>query len=368
MKAERGAVIAALQFRQAERGPACIHTQDEAAFPEADMKTIADTQATAKAGGYQGARVIAMTECATIPSLFFDPADILRNGHMVLSAEMAGKILKSCRYELQTRDQTAGGKDHIRVLSEIMRSGRWQAKSQIAFARIGGKLVLINGHHRLEAQALSGCDIEWDIVIYDCASMDDVADLYYIFDTNVRVRTVQNILSAGDVQARLGLSKEQARALYRCIPLLQANFDFTRCNRNIVEDRIIDRRIERMAEFAEEARRHDSAIKPAPIALKRKLRSQGAMSVALIAFRHHPDRADDFWRGVAEGADLRKGDARLTYLRMMANDSNGRIETEEHARAAAVAWNAFFLGNKLQIIKIVLKNKFFIAGTPIRSE
>lgn len=355
-------------MRQAERGPACIHTQDEAAFPEANMKTIADTQATAKAGGYQGAQVVAMNECVTTTPLFFDPVSILRNGHMVLSAVMAERILKACRYEHQVRDLTAGGKDHIRVLSESMKSGRWQPKSQLAFARINGKLILVNGHHRLGAQALSGCDIEWDIVIYDCASMDDIAELYYVFDTNVRVRTPQNILSAGDVPARLGLAKEQTRALYRCIPLLQSDFDFTRCNRNVVEDRLVDRRIERMAEFAEEARRHDSAIKSAPLALKKKLRSQGAMSVALIVFRHYPDLADDFWRGVAEGADLRKGDARLAYLRILVNDSSGRIETEEHARAAAVAWNAFYVGKNLQIVKIVLGNKFFIAGTPIRSE
>lgn len=84
-----------------------------------------------------------------------------------------------------------------------------------------------------------------------------------------------------------------------------------------------------------------------------------------MAFRHQPETAVSFWQGLSDNDGLRKGDARHTYLRLLSEPDGGRSTAENGARSAAVAWNAFFEGRQLTMIR-VMPGKFRIAGTVIR--
>lgn len=296
----------------------------------------------------------------------FEPSRLLHDGFVRLSAHDAGLLIERCRYERQTRDLTSGGKKHVRVLTDIMQRGAWRPKDKLDFAKVDGKYIVINGHHRLTAQAASGVDIEWTVVIHECADATAVADLYYSFDTNLRIRSNHNILAATGVAEEMGLASMAAEALYRAVPLIEANFDFGLAARDPVIDRVIDRRLERMRAFQREALAFDKAIEHAPAVLKKRLRGQGPMAVAMMAFKHQPDHAAEFWSGLAENDGLRKGDARHTYLRLLNSDGGaGGATAEVGARAAATAWNAFFEGRQIMIIKSA-GGKIRIAGTPIR--
>lgn len=296
----------------------------------------------------------------------FDPSRVLHDGFVLLSAHDAGLLLDKCRYERQVRDLTVGGKKHVRVLADIMKRGAWRAKDKLDFAKVGSAYVLVNGHHRLTAQAVSGVDIEWTVVIHDCSDMGAVADLYYSFDTNLRIRSNHNILAATGIAEEMGMLPMAAEALYRAVPLIEANFDFSVAARDPIMERVIDRRLERMRSFQREALAFDKAITLAPATVKKRLRAQGPMAVALMAFRHQADLAADFWTGLAENDGLRKGDARHTYLRLLTSEiGNGGPTAEAGARAAATAWNAFFEGRQITIIKSS-SGKIRIAGTPIR--
>ena len=296
----------------------------------------------------------------------FDPSRLLHDGFVLLSAHDAGLLLDNCRYDRQVRDLTVGGKKHARVLADIMKRGAWRSKDKLDFALVGGKYVLLNGHHRLTAQAMSGADIEWTVVIHPCADMTGVADLYYSFDTNLRIRSNHNILAATGIAEEMGLAAMAAEALYRAVPLIEANFDFSAASRDPVIERVIDRRMERMRSFQAEALAFDKAISGASPVIKKRLRAQGPFSVALMAFRHQREIAADFWAGVSDNDGLRKGDARHTYLRYLtAEIGNGRLSAEAGARAAATAWNAFFEGRQITMIKSA-GGKLRIAGTPIR--
>lgn len=320
-----------------------------------------------KAGGNKKVNPIrSFFELGAATQQIFDPSRILHDGFVRLDAQDAGRLLEKCRYERQVRDLTVGGKKHIRVLADIMKRGAWRPKDKLDFAKIGPAYVLVNGHHRLTAQAISGSDIVWTVVIHDCVDMAAVADLYYSFDTNLRIRSNHNILAATGIAEEMGLLPMAAEALFRAVPLIEAGFDFSMAARDPVMERVIDRRLERMRSFQSEALAFDAAIASAAQPVKKRLRGQGPMAVALMAFRHQKELAADFWSGVAENDGLRKGDARHTYLRLLTSEIGvGGPTAEAGARSAATAWNAFFEGRQISIIKSA-GGKIRIAGTPIR--
>lgn len=290
---------------------------------------------------------------------------ILRDGFVTLSASQAAIVIRECRYERQHRDLTAGGKTHIGVLADIMRRNQWRKKDKLDFASIDGRLVILNGHHRLSAQAVSGATIEWTVVIHPCATEADLAALYYTFDTNQRARTNANILEAARLAEDIGVNRTAAEALWRAVPLLAAEFDFARTARDPLADRVIDRRLSSAHLYAAEIRLWADATGDAPAVVKKRLASQGALAVALTAYRFQRSRADEFYRGVAGNDGLRKGDPRHTYLRTMMADAGRPGDSRHTAGFAARAWNAWYAGKELHALKIVDSGKFRIAGTPI---
>lgn len=295
----------------------------------------------------------------------FDPAKILRNAFITLTAKDAADIISACRYARQVRDLTAGGKDHARVLADIMKRGQWRPKDKLDFALLNGKYILINGHHRLTAQAMAGADIQWTVVIHDCVTEQDVSDLYYSFDTNLRIRSNANIIAATDIANIMGVTATTAEALYRAVPLIEADFDFSATARDPIMQRVIDRRLERMRSLQKEIRAWECATKGAPVIVKRRLSTQGALAVSLMTFRHQPNMAEQFWRGVAENDGLRKGDPRHTYLRVLNAEIGGKTSTSEGpARGAATCWNAFYGRRQITMCKTG-DGPLRIAGTPI---
>jgi hypothetical protein len=295
----------------------------------------------------------------------FEPGKLLRNAFITFTSQQARELLKACRYSGQARDLTAGGKDHIRVLVDIMKRGRWRAKDKIDFAHFNGAYILLNGHHRLSAQVEAGVEVEWTIVIHECSSEDEVSALYFTFDTNQRPRTRANIIAATGIAGLIGISATTADALFRAVPLIETDFDFSRAARDVVTDRVIDRRLERMKSFQKEVCAWERNTKDAPKLVKRRLSTQGSFAVALMTFRHQPNMAEQFWRGVAENDGLRKGDPRHTYLRVLNSEIGAKTATSEGpARAAATCWNAFYARRQITMCKLG-DGDLRISGTPI---
>lgn len=291
-------------------------------------------------------------------------ADIVREGFLRLPAAHAGLILRECRYSRQTRDLRAGGQNQIKVLADIMRRGQWRSRDQLDFCLLGTTLILLNGHHRLAAQAACGATIDWSIVIHRCASEEDVERLFYSFDTNVRIRSNATILSAANAADLLGVTATTAEALYRTAPLLAANFDFAKAAIDPVVTRVVDRRIEIMKSVQGEALLWEEAVKNAPKLIKKRLRTQGALAVALITLRHARVRALGFWHGVAENDGLHKGDPRHTYLTAL-NTESVAGSAQHTARQAATAWNKWYADKPLYLIRYSEDSPLRIAGTPI---
>lgn len=290
---------------------------------------------------------------------------LVQEGARTWSASEAALILDACRYP-QTRDLRVAGEDHKRVLAEIMRRGGWRTKDVIVFARMPeGRLLLLNGHHRLGGQALSGQTIEWMVVIHDCRTVEEAESLYYSFDTNVRMRTNETILSAVGFHEKLGVSKSFAEAGYRAAPFIASGFHFGKMGRDPLMNRIIDRRLETVMEYARELRLYEGAIINAPPTVKRRLMGAATAAVAMATLRYQPEKAFAFWNGIAENDGLAKGDPRHTYLTTVVNAPRGGTAVLA-ACLAALAWRHFYNGAKVYQLRVYETNQPVIAGTPFK--
>lgn len=293
------------------------------------------------------------------------PLNFVREGLLTLSSAQAAMLIRDCRYKHQSRDLTAGGVSHIRILADMMRGNRWRRGEKIDFAKLGDKLIVVNGHHRLTASAKSGVTISWLAVVHECSSEAEVDELYCTFDTNIRIRHASNILGALDLAARIGITKSTATRLYNAVPLINSGFKFSTRNDDILAQSI-DLRAQYCTSLQREIIAWENATKPATPLVRTQLFTRGALAVAMLAFKHQPKIAAEFWGGVSRDSGLEVGDPRHTYLRYLRFEFDNRNKSADaQARYAATAWNAFYAGNTIKQMRYSDALPIKISGTPV---
>lgn len=293
--------------------------------------------------------------------------EFLHEGFVPLSAEQAAAVIENCRYERQ-RDETRSP-EHISVLAEQMRRGYWLPKSQIDFARLDDKLILVNGHHRMRAQMDADQTILWSIVIHPCETIEDVRKLYYRFDTNVRARSGQNILNGIAFDEVSGLSKSVGTALWRAVPIISAGLRVggrDKREEQVYSRRMTDDRIAKAMELLSEAGELEAIFKAAPIHIKTKLLTGGIFAFALTTMQAMPDKAREFWTGVCDGALLRRHDPRMAFVHYILTQNMRSGMVNSQVVAAARCWNAYLDAKAMQFVRVTPSSVVAIKGTDIK--
>jgi hypothetical protein len=285
--------------------------------------------------------------------------DFLTEGVTRLSPLEMNRVIQNCGYDHQRNIN----EQHVSVLADLMRRGRWQSKSQIDFAVLNGRYILINGYHRAYAQVRSGKTVTWSIALHDAKTEADLRSLYYAFDTNLRPRGSRDILKAAEFADVTGLSAEIADALYRAVPYISGKFATNPKNKNFLVDKQVDRRLEVASEYAKAAARFAAATEGMLGGRRSKFKAAAVVAVAVITFRFQSETAWQFWTGVAQNDGLKRGDPRLA----LCNDMMTRRATGASVAAfapAIIAWNAYFNERPLQLIKVLDTFEPIIDGTP----
>lgn len=283
---------------------------------------------------------------------------LVREGRVSVSPVLARRVLVSANYERQRPVSPS----HVAFLADEMRRGSFLPGTQIAFARHAGKLVLVNGQHRLNAQIEADEDVEYQVVIHDAASDADVHRLYYRHDRGGRQRSDAQVLASVGVAEGHGITKTLARAVFQAMPLIANGF----LRPNFAEEpslRNDDLRLEMCKPWWGIAHTYEQLIAPAPRLVQKKLTSSQAVAVALVTLKHQPARASDFWCGIAKDDGLRRNDPRKALLIDLANREWSR-RSSDGAVVTSLAWNAFYTGRPLSQIKIVNGASVRILGTP----
>jgi hypothetical protein len=252
---------------------------------------------------------------------------------------------------------------------ENLRRGYWTDFSQITFARLpGGKLILVNGYHRISAICEYGQPALFNIVVVDCADESDVGSLYARFDRHgiQRIRTTNQALNAVDLAGRLGVKKIIAEAIFNAVPIINNHMSVpTRADEmSTVEMAIIDVRCDVAHEFEREAKLIDAAMEGGRWQIKKRVLSGSVAAVMIQTFRYCPDKAAVFWARVVANDGLRQGSPENTFVEALLNRSFGG-RGNGLMIAAALAWNAFYYNKSIGALKVGAVNKLRILGTPV---
>ena len=292
------------------------------------------------------------------------PLNFIREGFVTFTPAQAALVLRECRYDRQ-RDETRA-QAHIAALAEQMRRGLWLPKTQIDFARVGGRMVLVNGHHRMHAQIAAANNILWNVVVHDCANDAEVAALYWKFDTTIRKRSASNILDGIGFADDIGVSRTTARALWGAVPILALGLKMYRYQSDgaSVGAMLPDERQEFARGYAPETVMADEMLRLAPPAVRKRMLVPSRFCMMLATLRHAPDTGRTFWRGLCEDDGLAKGDPRKTLLQDIQVRPNKPGLQAQHMMAIARAWNAYYEGRLTMTLKVT-GNAVPVAGTPL---
>lgn len=294
------------------------------------------------------------------PALELPLSVLMREGRKVIGPKLAERILKQAHYDGQRKTYD----HHVTLLADMMRRSTWTAGSQIAFAKVGDRLFLVNGRHRMHAVLASQRDVEFQVLVVDAADMAGVAALYYHFDVATRVRGTAEILNAVGAAEEHHVSRGMAKGLYSAVGYIENGLIIPSYLQNPIRARSVDHRLAAARPWWVFGAQYEEVIKPADGRVRRKLLRPGTMAVGLVTLRYQPERAMAFWDGVARNDGLRRGDPRHTFLADLANRPGNSGTHLQTTIVPAAAWNAWFDGKTIGHIKVTASMVPKVHGTP----
>lgn len=281
---------------------------------------------------------------------------ILVNGLVAITPELAHRVILECGYDRQRGVRSL----HVSALAMQMRRKEWTPGTQIHFARMpDGWLRLIDGQHRLHAVIEANTTVEFQLLTTDCKTEEEIRRLYRRHDRLAVRRTVEDMMRSEGLPEAHGLSAYVARGVFNAALIIASGFSFS--HRTAKADPYLYRSDEARLRLCEPfwvfAEHYAEAISGAQNRIRKHFVSGPIMAVGLITLRDQEAKADAFWRGIANNDGLLRDDPRATYLRHL-NVPRGLLSGFNAAKAASIAWNAFYDGRKPEYIRVV--------DTPIR--
>src|SRR6185312_4015024 len=283
------------------------------------------------------------------------------DGLVTITPELARRIILECGYERQRSVRPL----HASALAMQMRRKEWTPGTQVHFARMtaDGWLRLLDGQHRLHAVIEANTAVEFQILVSPCKNETEAARLYRRHDRLSVQRTIDDVLKAEGIPAKHEITNFIARGVFKAALIIASDFAFT--GRMAKADPYTYRSDEARLRLCEPwwpiVELFADSIRDGEFRIKKIVSAGGPMAVALVTLRDQEAKADAFWRGLVNNDGLLKNDPRAAYVRFL-SFGKGRLGAFASAKAASIAWNAFYAGKKLDYIRMV-DTPIRIAGT-----
>lgn len=283
------------------------------------------------------------------------------DGLVAISPGLAAQIIAETNWQGQRKVSEKRKREHLGNIT----SGRWVPQmSEIAFAETPDMLLyLINGQHRLSAIHASGRCVKTRVQIIAASDMADVGRLYAMFDSPDQARNDNEMLVGAGVASTLGLKQRTARALFSALSIIRNDMEPAGPRSETVDARSRSGRLESLADWADEAKLYEQIISVADKHISQKMHGQGAMASGLCLLRHQPAKALQFLSGIAENDGLRKYDPRARLIADFHQRSLNTGSIRQSVQQIAAAWNAFYEGRDLKIIKCIEDGPITFRGT-----
>ena len=251
--------------------------------------------------------------------------------------------------------------DNIIRLGVEMECGRFVQGTQVFIAVLpdGETRYLLNANHSLEAIQLSGKGQWLTITFLHVKDEAEAAFVYAVLDTQ-KIRTWLDALRATGKNEDVPFPSQFLAALgiiAAGFPLLKSDWVAQ------VRNKSRHLRLSLVEEYRDAGSLIAAAIQRTDNA--RIVRRAAVLAVALVTAKYQPSTAGSFWRSLAKDEGLVEGDPERALLRYLRNNPPGGAGARiPHQKAAAAAWNAYFEGRPIAVVKPTQMHEFRILGTP----
>ncbi len=285
-----------------------------------------------------------------------------------VTPEKAAEYL-GCIYDHQRKLR----KHHVSFLANEMRNGRFMPTAEIHLMFRNGEPSMVNGQHTCAAIVEYGKPVAVTMRKTIVKEVGQIA-LTYAFghDTGLR-RTFNDAVGAYNLAEATGLTNAQVQALSSAIRHICGGFYQPR-NQQSQKGELTRRDspadiVEYIHAWATEAKLFFNTTFRCDHNITRLLEKRGVLSVAILTLYYQPEKAIDFWRGVAMPDGILWADPRMTARRAL-EDSKGKtganaVSAARLSRQLARCWSAYYRGEELKQIKILDETAPIIMfGTP----
>lgn len=256
-------------------------------------------------------------------------------------------------------DQRSISGAHVARLATEMGRGRFMEGTTIHFAQLNGHSYLINGNHTLHAIVKSGVTIPLSVLTSEVSSRTEVSRLYARHDINRR-RDWNATIKASDLKIAVPLMFKNAAAA--ALRILMEGLD-SPSPKNLEISYSRDLRLDAMNEYREHIESFYTAVCDSSSRNIKLMKRSGIMAVGIETVKWQPVKAFEFWNGIAKDDGLKKGDPRKTLLDYLLGSIGDHRYLQEQIKSAALAWNAYYQGRSLTILRPASFSEFHLLGT-----
>ncbi|CAK0772148.1 hypothetical protein WCLP8_4820004 [uncultured Gammaproteobacteria bacterium] len=277
---------------------------------------------------------------------------------IMLTPEVAEMLRTTCLFE---RQRPLSDRNIDRLAHEMI-NGTFVRGTPIFVAVFeDNSMRMLNGNHTCEAVRKTAIAIPVVIIYVKVKDVEAAAAIYSVLD-------IQKARTWGDALKARGTFDDvpMAKSVLSAIGFMMTDFQYDRSNTSVNSR---DSRFAKLEVYRTAANLLAEAVANAPVTNTRRLRITPVMSVALVTARYQPSMAKEFWSGFVFDDGLSANDPRKALMRFLNNlGTPGAALWEDVSRAAALAWNAFFEGRKLEVCKPNQTGTIRIVGTTISLE
>lgn len=236
--------------------------------------------------------------------------------------------------------------------------------SEIRLFHLGDRVFMTNGYHRCHAVIQAGKAIRANVYHRTVNDFQSVVMDYVRVDGQARRNRRDKEGAAGLIEES-GLNARQYEALSAGISHMLSGY-LHAGNATRVQESITDEmRFKAIREWIPEGRTFWGAAEGAQVSLTQAFTRLAVPAVAIVTFRYQPEKAFEFWSSVAQNDGLRKGLPAHTLIDFLHRHKAEGAAKSFYSRSVATAWNAFYEGRPLSLIKVINPSApMKISGTP----
>lgn len=264
-----------------------------------------------------------------------------------VTPETAAEIVGQFNYE----HQRPCSKRHVMILAEAMKKNSFRSYTEISFAVLNGKPILINGQHTLTALGLSRDPLWLTFKFYLTESPKEIESLYSTMDVG-RTRSARDAMGA--IGLELSLASTERDRLAVAVLFIHNGFQHIGGNLSAAkayESKNFELRKDLMRQWSSEAVTYFSCLNSpnVPRVNKELFFRSSVVAMGLCTVRVNPAKAIEFWSTAVLDDGLRMGDPRKSLFNWLRANPVGNAVHKQH-RAATLCWNAWCEGRSIQNI------------------